>query len=191
MWCLFLLGPHIFHSRQNLNSCATGSWLRTEIPRVWGLSCTLATARMLQLAKGLKRRARCQDQSVVWCSTLSLSSAQSGSAQSWGLHAEPPSSASKLGMWSLCEKHKKNKLFSQFCFCSQAGTQKLRPEGREYRRVFTPVIPGIGDSCQVLIFLERSYRLLRTAYFSPVAMDRLVNNCALQSQRADPWFLRH
>lgn len=27
--------------------------------------------------------------------------------------------------------------------------------------------------------------------FSPVAMDRVVSNCALQKQRADPWFLRY
>lgn len=136
MWCLFFLGPHIFHSRQNLNSCATGFWLRTEIPRVWGLSCTLATARMLQLAKGLKRRARCQDQSVVWCSTLSLSSAQSGSAQSWGLHAEPPSSASKLGMWSLCEKHKKNSSSLAVLFLFSSWDLKTKTRGKGIQKSF-------------------------------------------------------
>lgn len=62
--------------------------------------------QVFQLAKRLKHRARCWDQIVIWWGTLLLSSAWLGSAQSWEVCMQPPSSAGKLGMGCFCENDK-------------------------------------------------------------------------------------
>lgn len=137
-WCLFLLGPHFFHTKsellQNLD-CGLGS-----------PGCGASGVHVL--LPGCSSQPWAQAQSQVSGSKWGLMSydmvisCRRGSAQSWAWHAESPSSGSKWGTGCLCEKHRIN-LFSKesfFLFLFSSWDLKNKTRGKRIQKSFCTLL---------------------------------------------------